>query len=202
MEALEVTLSESQIESLMRYQKTLEKWAPKINLVSDWRPNITAETHFLDSLALNRILPPECEHIVDIGSGAGFPGLVLAISNPHRKVMLVEPIAKRASFLQQVSIQCGLKNVEVRIQRSDLLQAPANSVAMARAVLPPKKWVQEGDRIAGSHGWVVLMTAKRPPPEVLESAEECHLSVVKMDSFFLPFSTVPRTNTLFKRASS
>ena len=87
--------------------------------------------------------------------------MVLAISNPHKKVMLVEPIAKRASFLQQVSILCGLKNVEVRIQRSDLLKAPANSVAMARAVLPPKKWVREGDRIAGSHGWVVLMTAKR-----------------------------------------
>ena len=120
-EILGVELTDQSVEHLCIYQDLLVRWAPKVNLVSDWSPQVTVGVHFLDSIALSRILPNGEAPYTDIGTGAGFPGLVQGILTPHRQVTLVEPITKRASFLQQVIVQAKLTNCTIENERSTAL---------------------------------------------------------------------------------
>ena len=200
--SLGVELSDESLESLCAYQSLLSRWAPKVNLVADWSPRTTVGIHFLDSLALSRILPKDATPLVDIGTGAGFPGLVQAILTPERRVTLIEPITKRASFLQQVIVEAKLKNCTIENGRSTSLPLLPGHIVVARAVLPPDAWVVEGSRLIDSEGWVVLMTAQPPEPSTLKAAQEAGLTKSKEDAVELPFARVPRTNTLFQRTGS
>ena len=94
--SLDVELSSKQLDQFWAYQTLLERWAPKVNLVAEWEGEKTVGVHFLDGVAVQRILPSNDAPIIDVGSGAGFPGLVLAILNPEREFTLAEPIGKRA----------------------------------------------------------------------------------------------------------
>lgn len=198
-EILGVELTDQSVEHLCIYQDLLVRWAPKVNLVSDWSPQVTVGVHFLDSIALSRILPNRDAPYTDIGTGAGFPGLVQGILTPHRQVTLVEPITKRASFLQQVIVQAKLTNCTIENERSTALPPLPGHIVGARAVLPPDSWVQEGARLIGDKGWVVLMTANSPEASTRKAAADAGLTLIKEDSFQLPWAHVPRTNTLFQR---
>ena len=84
------------------YLAELKKWNNSINLVQRDTIDNAWERHFEDSLQLIKFIPPATEFIVDIGSGAGFPGMVLA-AHLNKKVYLVEPVTKKAFFLNQVN---------------------------------------------------------------------------------------------------
>lgn len=97
---------------LGRYLDELLRWSQTFNLVGRRDPQTIVRTHILDSLALSRLLPPHGT-FADLGSGAGFPGCVLALAEPTRDVFLVEPRRKRANFLKQVVRTTGAANVRV-----------------------------------------------------------------------------------------
>lgn len=84
------------------YLKELSRWNSSINLVQADTINDAWQRHFEDSLQLANLIPQTTECIVDIGSGAGFPGMVLAI-NGSKQVYLIEPIKKKAVFLNQIN---------------------------------------------------------------------------------------------------
>ena len=88
---------------LKTYLSLLEKWQPKINLISNNTLDIAWDRHFEDSLQLLNILPEGEKTLFDLGSGAGFPGLVLAIAREDLNVHLVESDQKKCSFLKTVS---------------------------------------------------------------------------------------------------
>lgn len=90
-------------EKLQTYLALLEKWQPKINLISDNTLEDAWERHFEDSMQITNFLPEESITLFDLGSGAGFPGMVLAIMRPDIKVHLVESDQKKCSFLKTVS---------------------------------------------------------------------------------------------------
>lgn len=95
--------------------------------------------HFLDSLTLIKALPSETKNIVDIGSGAGFPGLPLAIARPDINITMVESIGKKTSFIQKCIETLNLSNAKVIQSRAETLSADKNyrqkfDVATARAV--------------------------------------------------------------------
>lgn len=99
---------------------------------------------------------------VDVGSGAGAPGLALALLVPELKLTLVEPKAKRVAFLRAVLSEIGRSDVVVERARADALPSRRFDVAVSRATLPPAAWVVEGARIARTAVWVLL--AQAPPP--------------------------------------
>lgn len=90
-------------EKLEKYLALLEKWQPKINLISNNTLGNAWERHFEDSMQLADILPEGDKVLFDLGCGAGFPGLVLAMMRPELKVYLVESDQKKCSFLKTVS---------------------------------------------------------------------------------------------------
>lgn len=88
---------------LKTYEALLKKWQPKINLVSNQTLDNAWERHFVDSIQIADLLPEGQKTLFDLGSGAGFPGLVLAIMRPDIEVHLVESDQKKCSFLKTVS---------------------------------------------------------------------------------------------------
>lgn len=102
-----IHLTEAQLGQLNRYSDLLVEWNQKMNLTAITEPQAMEEKHFIDSL-LFASQPEVVGSVVDVGSGAGFPGLVAKIYNPSLKVTLMEPTGKRCTFLAAAAEALGL----------------------------------------------------------------------------------------------
>lgn len=107
-------LSDTQIEQLHRYYMLLIAGNERCNLTTITEEEAVVAYHFADSLLLGRNYPmSQSKGLVDIGSGAGFPGLALKIAFPHLHVLLLEVVEKKRAFLQSVIAELGLTDIEV-----------------------------------------------------------------------------------------
>jgi 16S rRNA (guanine527-N7)-methyltransferase len=137
-------LSSSQLAQLLCYLNLLLRWNKKVNLTAIRDAEQCVTRHFGESLYLARWVELR-GRLLDIGSGAGFPGLALKIAFPMLSVTLLEPVAKKRAFLKEVARACGLAPLEVRPERlEDLL--PLRSLldfdaATARAVKDPDELI-------------------------------------------------------------
>ncbi len=102
-----MSVSRETLEKLKRYQALLLEWQGKMNLVSRHTLDTAWERHFEDSLQLLPLIPEGIKTLFDLGSGAGFPGLVFAIARPDVQVHLVESTGKKCTFLETVSRETG-----------------------------------------------------------------------------------------------
>lgn len=122
------------------YASMLQKWGSRINLTSRLEPADIISLHFLDSLALLAVRPPGHDsRIADIGSGAGFPGIPLAIVRPDLAVDLIEASAKKAAFCAAVIDRLGLTRVATVRGRAEAAMAETGhdwTVSRAAAPLP------------------------------------------------------------------
>jgi 16S rRNA (guanine527-N7)-methyltransferase len=135
-------LDEDQINRFQLYLQELTEWNKRINLTAIIDPGDIQARHFLDSLTVSSAIPKDVMSqgtLVDVGSGAGFPGLPLKILSPGLRVTLVESVGKKAAFLRHLVNTLGLDGVEVRSQRAESLAHDSNlresfDVAVSRAV--------------------------------------------------------------------
>jgi 16S rRNA (guanine527-N7)-methyltransferase len=111
-------LEQSQVEALLGYIQLLQKWNQYHNLTAIRNPAEMISKHLLDSLSIGSYL--EGRHILDVGSGAGLPGIPLAIVYPGYQFTLLDSSAKKARFLTQVSIELGLSNLLVICERVEV----------------------------------------------------------------------------------
>jgi 16S rRNA (guanine527-N7)-methyltransferase len=108
---MSLNLSDQMIDQLMVYLNLIEKWNRVYNLTAIRERDEMIKLHFLDSLSiLNHV---EMEHVLDVGSGAGFPGIVLAITKPELKVTVMDSVNKKTTFMQQVKSELSLTNLNV-----------------------------------------------------------------------------------------
>lgn len=109
----------------------------------------------------------EPERWLDVGSGAGAPGLALALLRPESSMTLVEPRAKRVAFLRTALATLGRTDVRVERARSEDLPDASCDAAVSRATLAPESWILEGTRLARRFVWVLLAQGEAPPaPEL------------------------------------
>ena len=107
-------LSEIQEQQCADFLALLIEWSDKINLTTITAPSAAIKYHFQDSLVLDRTLDMRAiRTLCDVGSGAGFPGIPLAIKYPHMRVILIEVSNKKIDFLDLVIEKLGLENVEI-----------------------------------------------------------------------------------------
>lgn len=141
---LDLTLSQNQQEQFRVYEELLLDWNSKINLTAVRDPEGIRIKHFLDSLTCVPALGDmNGKSLIDIGTGAGFPGIPLRIFYPEMKLTLVDSVGKKADFCRLVCDTLNLKNVTVLKDRSEELGADKNTrekydaaTARAVAVLP------------------------------------------------------------------
>jgi len=132
-----LNVSRGTLSQLESYLGLLEKWQRRINLVANSTLADAWQRHILDSAQLARFYPPNTKKILDVGSGAGFPGLVLAILGGV-EVDLVESDQRKAIFLSTVINSLGL-TAKVYNQRVEALPNLAPDVVTARALAPVPK---------------------------------------------------------------
>jgi 16S rRNA (guanine527-N7)-methyltransferase len=131
---LGVTLSGGQVEKLAAYADLLRRWNDKFNLISRRDMPRLISRHLLDSLSISVWLGGQ--PTLDFGSGAGLPGIPLAIAHPEHGFVLAERSARKARFLEQAVMQLGLSNVRVFCGDAAALEESFSSV-VARAVAEP-----------------------------------------------------------------
>ncbi|TDT50491.1 16S rRNA (guanine(527)-N(7))-methyltransferase RsmG [Fonticella tunisiensis] len=108
-----IDIDDEKIEKLIAYKKILVEWNKRINLTSIIDDEGIAKKHFIDSMSLFKSGKiDDNSTLIDVGTGAGFPGIVVKIMNPDLKVVLLDSLNKRINFLNEVISQLGLKDIE------------------------------------------------------------------------------------------
>ena len=189
-------LSEEQGAGLRRYVELVERWTSRCNLVSKNDLNRIAAKHVADSWNFTRIPGLVAgAQILDVGSGAGFPGLVLACALPEVRFTLVEPRQKRVVFLRHVIRTLGLTNVTVvedRIEPHLAAWQGRFSHVASRAVAEPGLFLPLIRPLADAETKVVLMLARDESLAGIEQIPGGPWRIVDSRTFALPFSGAPR----------
>ncbi len=133
-----VSVPRETLDQLIKYQNLLTNWQNRVNLVSKNTIPEAWSRHFVDSLQLLPLIPSSIHHVVDMGSGAGFPGLVLATCRPETQVTLVESTGKKCQFLSEVAQELGLSHVQIVNERVEAVvsRETAPDLVSARALAP------------------------------------------------------------------
>jgi len=207
-------LSAGQIVGLARHVEAVEKWSERLHLVSRRDVNQLVERHTLDSLmgavALNEVgIGEESLSVADVGSGAGFPGIPLAIARPQDEAVLFESSARKAGFLVECVRLLDRPNLAVRMER--LLAYPQKArwegkfeAVLARGVAPAR-WLAELTLRLAVPGGVVLWWKGPAAEQELAGAADVLSSrgqVVLRLEYCLPGDGITREITAVKRITS
>jgi 16S rRNA (guanine527-N7)-methyltransferase len=173
LDALALDLSTAQRQALLDYLALLQKWNQVYNLTAVRDPQAMLSHHLLDCLAvvaplraqLASLAWPGPIRLLDVGSGAGLPGLVLAICLPQLQVDCVDTVAKKSSFIQQAALTLGLANLRGLHARVENLSA-AYQVVSARAFSSLSEWVAGSDKALLPGGFWMAMKGKTPDEEI------------------------------------
>ena len=163
--SFDLTLETAQADALLQLVDELERANADFNLtaIRD-RPGMLTK-HVLDSLSVQPHL--RGVRIADVGTGAGFPGLPLAIVNPARRFTLIEATGKKARYVAQTAQRLKLANVEVENTRAELFRPAAPfDVVIARALSSLADFVAHAGHLCARDGRLLAMKGRRPDPEI------------------------------------
>lgn len=188
VEQLALGLPASAREQLLQYVALLAKWNRIYNLTAIRDPLGMVSHHLLDSLAVLPHLPLGASAcIADAGSGAGLPGIPLALARPQWHVALIEANQKKAAFLRQARIELELANVEVHEGRVEAWQPPDRfGLVISRAFTRLADFVATCRHLVAPRGMLAAMKGKHPQAELgdLPPDVQCN-AVIALDVPFL-----------------
>ena len=194
--------SEAVMERLRLFDRFFVETATVHNLVSRTTLDERWARHYLDSAQLLPLLGPDPRSIVDLGSGAGFPGLVLAAfgADNAMAVSLIESRGKKAAFLNEAAERMGLETVTVHPCRIEnvSLSAPPNIVT-ARALAPLPKLLSLAVPLAGPNTRYMFLKGTRVEDELTEAQEHWHMTVERLPSLTATDSTILALTSVTRR---
>lgn len=162
-----IDVGPKRLESFKTYLLLLLEWNQKFNLTSITEPEDIWRKHFLDSLTVLVALPEDAKRVIDIGTGAGFPGLAIAIVRPDFDITLLEATGKKVKFLEHVIATLELKNVTAIHGRAEDAKGKYDAV-LARAVAAlPTLWEYAWPLL--KEGGVLISQKKRGGSEEIDS---------------------------------
>ena len=175
--ALGLTLSKEQLTAFETYRRELLEWNRRINLTRIIEPEEIITKHFLDSLSVGPVLQklPNADSVVDVGSGAGFPGLPLKIVLPQLSVTLLETTGKKTKFLEHVIQLLDLRGVTILTVRAEDAGRQRGHreqyhVAVARAVAALPVLAEYLLPLVKVGGWVIAQKGQHPTQETQSAA--------------------------------
>jgi 16S rRNA (guanine527-N7)-methyltransferase len=161
-------LSATLTRSFEAYLSLLLRWNARVNLTAIRDTDAILTRHFLESIACARVMPAGIATLLDFGSGAGFPGIPIALCRPEIAVTLAESNGKKAAFLHEVVRTLEI-SARVHAARAESLPDHFDCVTL-RAVDEMKQAVQAAARLVGDGGWLALMTTRPEVSAVQEAA--------------------------------
>ncbi len=206
MKKLEIEITEKQIEQFYLYMKLLLEWNEKINLTAIVEPKEVIQKHFIDSATIIKHLT-KAKKIIDIGTGAGFPGIPVKIIKPEIEVVLLDSLNKRIMFLEELILKLELKNIKSIHSRAEeagknkdyrekfdvvVSRAVANMSTLSEYTIPFIKIGGKGIYLKGSEIDEELEQSKKAI-NVLGGKIE------KIENFTLPDSDIKRNNVIIRK---
>ena len=192
-----VPVDDEVFEKLVTYAALLTKWQNAINLVGPRTIGDVWRRHLLDSAQLHPLLPDRARTLVDLGSGAGFPGLVLAMMGVP-DVHLVESDHRKAAFLTHVSRETKT-NVTVHARRIETMPPMVADVITARALAPLPKLLGLAERFVGPDSVCLFLKGQDVDSELTETTKSMNMEVERMPSLTAPSATILRLRGLIDR---
>lgn len=206
-----IILNEKQISQFMRYYEILTQWNSFMNLTGITEFEEVVQKHFVDSLSLCKAVDIEkADTLIDIGTGAGFPGIPLKIAYPRLKITLLDSLQKRIKFLDEVILHLGLENIETIHGRAEdyakpsmkresydlcVSRAVANLASLSEYCLP---YVKIG-------GYFIPYKSGKVDTELDESEKAIFLLGGKVENeikFMLPDSDISRSLIKIRKVSA
>ncbi|NTU41822.1 MAG: 16S rRNA (guanine(527)-N(7))-methyltransferase RsmG [Nitrospirales bacterium] len=163
---LGLPVSEEIVAKFFTYLSELKRWNRAYNLTALTKDEEIVTKHFLDSLLYLRFVPDTPCSIADIGSGAGFPGIPMAIARPELTVCLIEPSRKRCSFLRHMKRNLPLPNVEVVEARVEEVQERQFDIVVTRALFSVAAMVREAGHLVREGGFFILSKGQSLDEEI------------------------------------
>lgn len=208
LKKLNIDVTDEKINQLDKYYELLIEWNEKINLTAITEKEQVYLKHFYDSLTLSKIIDLNKDlTLCDIGTGAGFPGLVLKIFYPNLKVTLVDALNKRINFLKLVIAELNLKDIEVvhsRMEDYTNNHVEKFDIVTARAVAHLSNLMEYSIKSVKINGKLIFMKGDLKE-ELKESENACNILKVKLDNileFKLPIEDSSRTLISLEKISS
>ncbi|MEO0021543.1 MAG: 16S rRNA (guanine(527)-N(7))-methyltransferase RsmG [candidate division WOR-3 bacterium] len=191
---LGVSLNREQFSLLVRYQAELTAENEKINLISRRDTSRIFSYHIIDSLAVSRFIP-EARVCADIGTGAGLPGVPLAIVRQDLTVLLIESVQKKCRFLVQVTAGLELKNIRLFCARAESLPPLDCDVILSRLTGELKLTLRHSVRHLKPGGIMILYKSAGWEAELKRNArllERLKLKLDRVETVRLPFTGIER----------
>ena len=183
--AEECGVSRETLPLLQCFAARVEQWNPRINLVSRHSLSDLWTRHILDSAQLFAFRKPEARHWVDLGSGGGFPGIVIAIlariEMPEMRISLVESDGRKAAFLQTVAQELDL-HAAIHVKRAEALPPLGADMLSARALAPLPRLLGLADRHLASDGRALFPKGAQHDKEVASSLASWRFNLQKVPS--------------------
>jgi 16S rRNA (guanine527-N7)-methyltransferase len=196
LDRLGVAVAPEVDERLWAYATTLLRWNEKVNLTAITLPRDVVEKHLVDSLA---VLPEVAgTTVLDLGAGAGMPGIPLALARPNLNVTLCDAVGKKVAFMKSAVAAVGLAG-RVRPEGDPSTEGlPRVDVVVSRALMDVGPWLLLARHYVARGGRVVAMLGQTPSESALETlAGEAGLELVSRRVYQLPFSGDARGVAVF-----
>lgn len=203
---IDIELNEEQLEMFYLYMNLLLEWNEKINLTAITEPQEIIIKHFIDSLTISKYIKNK-QNLIDVGTGAGFPGIPLKIVNEDIKITLLDSLNKRINFLNEVIEKLNLKNIEAKHGRVEEFGKNENyrekyDIATSRAVANLTTLSEYLIPLVNIGGEVISMKGQEIKEEVTNAKNAIKIlggKIINIDEFYLPDSDIKRSIIIIKK---
>ena len=194
---LNINITDLQLKQLERYYELLVEYNKVMNLTGITIKEEVYLKHFYDSLTIAKVINlNNYETLCDVGTGAGFPGLVLKIIYPNLKVTLLDSLNKRLNFLDIVIKELNLKDIETVHARAEEYNKQFD-LTVARAVAPLNILLEYCIPLTKINGYFIAMKGKNE--EATNALKELNSEIIETNSFLLPVEQSNRTIIKIKK---
>ena len=181
-EGYSCSINDEIIAKLSRYAAALKEWNEKMNLTSITEENQVIEKHFFDCIITAKTYDFSSRLVADIGSGAGFPGMIIALLFPTSKVTLIDATKKKFAFLEFIKQELDLKNVEFYVGRVEEMKdkRQAYDVVISRGFASMRVFLEVAAPICRISGTIIAMKGSRGDEEMEKAKDMIRLTCVRL----------------------